>query len=59
MRLAYPYFEVKEFIEAQIVDAARHGLRAVIVNPTYCLGPWDLRDRQRCLLHALVRGAPA
>ena len=58
MRLAYPYFEVKEFIEAQIVDAARHGLRAVIVNPTYCLGPWDLRDRQRCMLPALVRGEP-
>lgn len=56
MRLVHPYFEVKELIESQIVDAARRGLHAVIVNPTYCLGPWDLRDPRRCLIPVLLRG---
>lgn len=49
-RLTHPYFEVKSLIEQQILDAARRGLRAVIVNPTYCLGPWDLHDRAVCMI---------
>jgi dihydroflavonol-4-reductase len=54
--LLHPYFEVKRLIESRILDAARHGLDTVIVNPTYCLGPWDLRDRQLCLIPLLLRG---
>jgi len=56
MRLAHPYFEVKELIESQILDAGRAGLRVVIANPTYCLGPWDLHDRQLCTIPLLLRG---
>ena len=56
MRLAHPYFEVKELIESQILEASRHGLRVVIVNPTYCLGPWDLHDRGLCTIPLLLRG---
>lgn len=56
MRLTHLYFEVKELIESQILDAARHGLRAVIVNPTYCLGPWDIRASQLCPIPMLLRG---
>ncbi len=55
-RLVHPYFEVKQLIESRIMDAARRGLRAVIVNPTYCLGPWDLRDRRLCTIPLLLRG---
>jgi len=57
MRLAHPYFEVKELIEAQMLDAGRYGIDVVIVNPTYCLGPWDLRDRLICTIPLLLAGA--
>lgn len=56
MRLAHPYFEVKELIESQILDASRGGLPVVIANPTYCLGPWDLRDRYLCTIPLLLTG---
>ena len=56
MRLAHPYFEVKELIESQMLDASRRGLPVVIANPTYCLGPWDLRDRDLCTIPLLLRG---
>ena len=56
MRLAHPYFEVKELIELQMLDASRRGLPVVIANPTYCLGPWDLRARRLCTIPLLLRG---
>ena len=56
MRLAHPYFEVKELIESQMLDASRRGLAVVIANPTYCLGPWDLHDRRLCTIPLLLRG---
>lgn len=55
-RLAHPYFEVKELIESEILRAGRRGIRAVIVNPSYCFGPWDLRDRQLCTIPLLLSG---
>jgi dihydroflavonol-4-reductase len=56
IRLAHPYFEVKEITEAQVVEAARRGLPAVIVNPTYCMGPWDLHDRMLCTIPPVLCG---
>ncbi len=56
IRLTLPYFEVKQLIESQILDAGRRGLRAVIINPTYCLGPWDLHDRRVCTIPLLLSG---
>ncbi len=56
LSLTLPYFEVKQLIEAQLLDAARHGLRSIIVNPTYCLGPWDLHDRRVCTIPLLLCG---
>ena len=56
MRLAHPYFQVKELIEAQMLEASRRGLSIVMANPTYCLGPWDLHDRQLCTIPLLLRG---
>src|SRR5580692_10072759 len=54
--LAHPYFQVKELIESQMLEASRHGLLVVIANPTYCLGPWDLHDRQLCTIPLLLSG---
>jgi len=56
IRLTLPYFEVKELIESRLLDAARRGLRAVLINPTYCLGPWDLHDRRVCTIPLLLNG---
>jgi dihydroflavonol-4-reductase len=56
MRLAHPYFEVKELIESQMLDASRRGIPVLIANPTYCLGPWDLHDRDLCTIPLLLRG---
>ena len=56
MRLAHPYFEVKRLIESQVLDANRRGVPIVIANPTYCLGPWDLHDRNLCTIPLLLRG---
>ncbi len=56
IRLTLPYSEVKELIEDQILDAGRRGLRAIIINPTYCLGPWDLHDRRVCTIPLLLCG---
>lgn len=42
-RQAYPYFAVKEAMETTVIEAARTGLPAVVVNPTACLGPWEYR----------------
>jgi dihydroflavonol-4-reductase len=52
----HPYFELKQGIERDVLAAARCGLRAVIVNPTMCLGPWDLHERDLCLIPHLMCG---
>jgi dihydroflavonol-4-reductase len=52
----HPYFAVKSAIENSMIDAARGGQPVVIVNPTGCLGPWDLKPRERCFVPALLRG---
>ena len=50
----HPYFATKRLIEAQVLSAAGRGLPAVIVNPTMCLGPWDLHERDLCLIPRLL-----
>ncbi len=55
-RRLHPYFEVKRRMEEQVLEAARRGLPAVVVNPTTCLGPWDVKPRQRSLVAQLLSG---
>jgi dihydroflavonol-4-reductase len=52
----HPYFRVKEAIETEVLETARSGLPAVVVNPTVCLGPWDLKPVERALVPSLLRG---
>lgn len=52
----HPYFAVKQMIEDRILEATHWGLRAVLVNPTMCLGPWDTRDRRLTLIPLLLSG---
>lgn len=56
VRALHPYFAVKTLIETQVREAAQHGLPAVIVNPTMCLGPWDMRERHLCFVPQLLCG---
>jgi dihydroflavonol-4-reductase len=55
MRIAHPYFYVKELIENDILDACRRGLPAVLINPVYCLGPWDIREPKYCTIPLLLK----
>jgi dihydroflavonol-4-reductase len=55
-RAIHPYFAVKVTMETMVLEAARAGLRAAVVNPTACLGPWDRRRRELCVVPMLVAG---
>jgi dihydroflavonol-4-reductase len=52
----HPYFELKQWMEDRVLEAARRGLPVVIVNPTMCFGPWDLHPRELCLIPRLLSG---
>ena len=52
----HPYFAVKQVVERKVLDAASRGLRAAIVNPPVCIGPWDVKARQQCWIPALIEG---
>ncbi len=52
----HPYFELKRGMEAQVRAASRRGLESVIVNPTHCLGPFDARPLEHCLIPLVLRG---
>ena len=56
MKIVHPYLNIKELIESLIRDSCRRGLRAVIVNPTMCLGPWEVREREMSLIPQLLSG---
>ena len=48
-RRLHPYFQAKRVMEEEVLAASDRGVRVVVVNPTYCLGPWDLTDGPRAL----------
>lgn len=56
-RRHHPYFEVKEAMERRVLKAAEAGVRAVVVNPTSCLGPWDLKPPELSLVARLLAGS--
>lgn len=60
LRSSHPYFEVKVAMESRVLEAARAGVPAIVLNPTLCLGPWDQKPRERCFIPRLLAGeAPA
>lgn len=50
----HPYFAVKAAMQTQVLDAARGGLHAVVLNPAACMGPWDRRARELCTVPLLL-----
>lgn len=55
-RRLHPYFKTKDLIERLVLEAAAEGLPAVVVNPTSCLGPWDIKRRELCFIPQLLAG---
>lgn len=57
MRMAapiHPYFGVKRAIERVVLDAAERGQPCLLINPTLCLGPWDVKPRELTMLPFLA-----
>ncbi len=50
----HPYFAVKVVMEEEVLKQARKGLPAVVVNPTGCFGPYELKPPRLCLIPQLV-----
>jgi len=57
LRLLHPYFELKRRMEETIGLAVRDGVRAVIVSPTFCIGPGDIGDPALAFIPMVVNGA--
>lgn len=55
-RPPHPYFAVKEMMENEVLLYARDGMPAVVVNPTGCFGPYELKPPSLCLVPQLVAG---
>ncbi|MDZ7591785.1 MAG: NAD(P)H-binding protein [Rubrivivax sp.] len=55
-RRLHPYFAVKAAMEAMVLQAAGAGLPAAVLNPSACLGPWDRRPRELCVVPLLAAG---
>ena len=56
LRALHPYLDLKSRLEDRVLEAAANGLRAVVVNPTMCLGPWDDRPLPFNLIALLLEG---
>jgi dihydroflavonol-4-reductase len=56
LRRVHPYFAAKRAMARLCNAAIESGLRAIILKPTACLGPWDTRPRKYCIVPQLVCG---
>ena len=56
-RLRHPYFDFKRRMEAKIRRAMRDGMRAVIVSPTFRIGPGDISDPDFAFIPMIANGA--
>lgn len=54
LRRVHAYFALKQSIEQRITAETPSGLISAIFNPTVCIGPWDLKPREHCLIPQLL-----
>jgi len=52
----HPYFAAKRAGEAVLAAAAHTGAPIAVVHPTTCLGPWDSRPDELCLVPSVLAG---
>lgn len=58
--LRIPYYVTKHESEQAVLESVRQGLDAVIVNPSYLVGPWDIKPGAgRMLIQLAMRRVPA
>ena len=50
----HPYFGVKRAIERCVLEAWEKGFDAMMINPTLCLGPWDIKPVDLTMLPYLI-----
>lgn len=55
-RLRVPYYTTKRASEQVVLQHVQSGLDAVIVNPSYLVGPWDIKPSAGRLLIEFARG---
>ena len=55
-RRVHPYFAIKALVDARVAQASADGLRAITIRPTFCVGPWDMKPRDKCWIPALIGG---
>lgn len=56
MRVIHPYFLIKSAIEKRLRQASDEMPGVVIVQPSACLGPYDVKPREQCLVPKLASG---
>lgn len=53
----HPYFRIKHLLELEVLRAIKEdGLDAVMLLPTGCFGPYELKPVEQCLIPQLKRG---
>lgn len=55
-RYGLDYMDSKKMAMGRVVQAVRHGLEAILVHPTFMLGPMDTKPTSNELILALYRG---
>lgn len=56
MRVLHPYFAIKKIIERRLTQARDKLPGLLIIRPSACLGPFDIKPREQCLVPKLVAG---
>lgn len=56
IRGMHPYFELKEVVEKEVLDAVDRGLKGGVVNPAACIGPYDLKPEDQAFIPMLLQG---
>ena len=56
MRIMHPYFAMKSAIERRLLAARERLPGLMIVQPSACVGPFDVKPRDQCLVPNLVNG---
>jgi len=56
MRVIHPYFLIKSAIERRLRGAMAELPGVVIVQPSACIGPYDVKPREQCLVPKLASG---
>lgn len=59
LRGMHPYFELKETVENDVLDALAEGMNGCVINPAACFGPYDLKPAEQAYIPMLMHGKVA